>query len=902
LASDESGSDARPRRTQVALRPSRRFAQIFPKVADLECSIGLDHRYDACGRKVSASATTRALLQGRPTATLLLVKANSRQVSEASRSRPPPGAKSAALDERWWQSLAKPDRRRLSAYRPIIEEIAAFGAVIEREPDERLFRRAARLRRRATGDTRLEDLLPETFALTREIAHRVLDERPYDPQILAGIALHEGRLAEMKTGEGKTLAAVAPVALNALTGGGVHVMTFNDYLARRDARWMKPVYERLGLSVASIGEATSADQRRAAYRADITYLTVKEAGFDLLRDGLCLDPGEQVQRPPHFALVDEADSILIDEAKVPLVIAGGVVGEKSDLAPLARIARMLEPSLHFDTDEEKRNIFLTEEGTAWVESHLGCGNLFDRVNLRLQAEIRNALHAEHLLERDVDYIVREGRIELVDELTGRVADRRHWPDGLQAALEMKEGLELRPEGSVLGSITVQDFILRYPRRAAMSATANSAARELREIYDLEIIEIPTYRTCIRSDHPDLVFTTRQARETALLGEIDREHARRRPILVGTRSVMESEHLAGALRRRGLSCRVLNARNDAQEAAIIADAGAPGAITISTNMAGRGTDIRLGGANETDRDSVHRSGGLHVIGTNRHDSRRIDDQLRGRAGRQGDPGSSRFLISLEDDLLERCGIERLIPGKLLPDGDILEPISHPAVLREVDRAQRILEGQHGDIRSRLLRYSELVESQRRQFQARRRAVLNGLTSSRILAERCPEIWQARQSEVGEPLLLEVEQRLTLLMMDRFWREHLDLTARLKEGIHLVQYDGRSPLVEFYRIAGAAWNEMFEAVDRAIVKSFGRLDIGPDGVDWESARLRGPSSTWTYLVNDSVVGENTFMALANRPSLGFAAVLACWWLLIPWALALHWRRWRARLHDRRGKARL
>jgi preprotein translocase subunit SecA len=778
-----------------------------------------------------------------------------------------------------------------------LEAITALGARIEEESDERLSQRAARLRRRAAEGEALEELLLETFAVVREVAHRVLGERPYDPQILAGVAIHEGKLAEMKTGEGKTLAAVAPVALNALAGRGVHVMTFNDYLARRDARWMRPIYKRLGLSVASVREGMTADRRRDAYRADVTYLTVKEAGFDLLRDGLCLDRKEQVQRSPHLALVDEADSILIDEARIPLVIAGTVVGELSDLARLAQIARILEPSVHFDTDEEKRNVFLTEKGTAWVESRLECGNLFEGVNLRLQAELRNALHAEHLLTRDIDYLVREGRIQLIDELTGRVADKRHWPDGLQAALEMKEGLELQPEGSILGSITVQDLILRYPRLAAMTATARSAAHELREMYGLEITEIPTFRRCNRTDRPDLVFTTKRARERALLDEIDREHSRGRPILVGTRSVLESEHLAEALRERGLTCSVLNARNDAEEAAIIADAGAPGAVTISTNMAGRGTDIRLGGSDEARRDSVQRTGGLYVIGTNRHDSRRIDDQLRGRAGRQGDPGCSRFFISLEDDLLERCGIERLIPKKLVPDGEILEPISHPAVLREVDRAQRVIEGQHGDIRSRLLRYSELIESQRQRFQARRQNVLDGLTTSRILAARCPETWESRRREVGERLLLEVERRLTLLTMDRCWREHLDLASRLQEEIHLVQYDGRTPLVEFWRIVGAAYDEMFDAADTAIVESFQRLDIGPDGVDWDSAGIRGPSSTWTYLVGDSVVGENTFMALANRPSLGFAAVLACWWLLIPWALVLHWRRWRARVKDRK-----
>ncbi|HEX6863294.1 MAG TPA: accessory Sec system translocase SecA2, partial [Thermoanaerobaculia bacterium] len=579
----------------------------------------------------------------------------------------------------------------------MLEAINAREAELVRASDGGLGERAARLRLQA-GD----GLLPDVFALVREIARRVLGERPYDVQMLAGIALHQGKLVEMQTGEGKTLAAVAPVALNALAGRGVHVLTYNDYLARRDAEWMGPVYERLGLTVGCIQEGLSTSERHRAYRCDVTYLTGKEAGFDLLRDGLCLDPAGQVHRPFHLGLVDEADSILIDEARIPLVIAGTLEEIGVDLGRLAGIARQMVRGTDYDTDEYAYNIFLTDRGVHRAEKLLGSGNLFEADNVRLQAELRNALHAEALLKRDVDYIVRDGRIELVDELTGRVAENRQWPDGLQAALEAKEGLRWQPEGKIFGSITVQHFLRKYPRLCGMTGTATPAAAELADIYNLEVVEVPPNRPCIRVDHPDVIHATREAKRRALIDEIAATHATGRPILVGTVSVEESESLAADLRQGAVPCRVLNAKNDAEEAAIVAEAGTLGAVTISTNMAGRGTDIRLGGADESQRDAVVALGGLYVLGTNRHESRRIDDQLRGRAGRQGDPGSSRFVISLEDSLLQRCGIERLVPAKVLQRLREEEggTVDHPAVRKEVERVQRIVEGQHGDLRKRL----------------------------------------------------------------------------------------------------------------------------------------------------------------------------------------------------------
>ena len=770
----------------------------------------------------------------------------------------------------------------------LLASVNARGTDLARASDAELRDRAEVLRRQAREGAALDELLPECFALVRETAHRVLGERPYDVQILAGIALHRGRLVEMQTGEGKTLAAVAPVALNALTGLGVHVLTYNDYLARRDAGWMGPVYERLGLTVGFVQEGLTTEERQRAYLCDVTYLTVKEAGFDLLRDSLCLDPRGQVHRPFHLALVDEADSILIDEARIPLIIAGNLNEAKADLPRLAALAHRFERGADYDTDEHARNIFLTDRGVRRAEALLGCGNLFVADNVRLQAEVRNALHAEALLRRDVDYIVRDGRIELVDELTGRVAENRHWPDGLQAALEAKEGLLQQPEGKILSTITIQHFLRKYPRLCGMTATARPAARELAEIYQLKVAPVQPHRPCIRVDHPDVIYPSREAKRQALVDEISRVHATGRPILVGTVSVQESECLATDLAAAGIACRVLNAKNDAEEAEIVAEAGALGAVTISTNMAGRGTDIRLGGAGERRREEVVALGGLYVIGTNRHESRRIDDQLRGRAGRQGDPGSSCFFISLQDDLLERCGIERLLPAKVLQEIPADKTIDHAVVRREVARVQRIAEGQHGDIRNRLLSYSQLLEHQRGELQEWRQAVLERTEEKSLLAERCPQRWSDLCSAYGEELLRSVEQRITLVTIDRCWSDHLAEAQAKRDEVHLVQLGGQDPFTEYWRAAAAAFDALLPRIDDTIVEIFERIAITADGVDWEREGLRGPSSTWTYLINDNVFGTNTFLTMANRASFGLWAMLLCWWILIPWALVLRWQR--------------
>ena len=498
------------------------------------------------------------------------------------------------------------------------------------------------------------DSREEAFALAAAVSERVLCLRPHDVQILGALAMAEGKIAEMQTGEGKTLAAVMAVYDLARSGARVHVLTANDYLAQRDAEWMGPVYRFLGLSVGFVTQSMSPEERREAYGASVTYATPNEVGFDFLRDQLALSADELTLPAFEAVLVDEADSILIDEARIPLVIAGGHAEAEGLAETMARLAREMIPGRDFHLDRHERNVSLTDRGIARTERAAGAQNLFEADGVEALGAIEAALHARMLLRRDVDYIVRGGAIELVDEFKGRVAENRRWPAGLQTALEAKEGLRLRAQGRILGTITLQALIRLYPVRCGMTGTAATEAQEFREFYEMEVVEIPTDRPVIREDRDDFVFQHRRAKERSVLRAIAETHALGRPVLVGTASVAESERLSAMVAEAGIAHRVLNARQDAEEARIVAGAGQRGAVTISTNMAGRGTDIVLG-------EGVAALGGLHVIGTNRHESRRIDHQLRGRAGRQGDPGSSQFFVSLEDDLLVRFGIHEWSSG-------------------------------------------------------------------------------------------------------------------------------------------------------------------------------------------------------------------------------------------------
>jgi preprotein translocase subunit SecA len=770
----------------------------------------------------------------------------------------------------------------LSPYRQWLAEINRAGENLAEASENQLREVSTALRAKAQQGAALDELLVEVFALVREVAKRVLGMRPFDVQVLAGLALQRGKLVELQTGEGKTLAAVLPACLNAMTGQGVHILTFNDYLARRDAAWMGPIYRFLGLSVAAVQEGMTSQARRAAYAADVSYATAKEAGFDFLRMHLCYEPDEIVHRPFNYAIVDEADSILIDEARVPLVIAGAQPTSETSPYRIAEVVGGLEAGADWETDENRRNVFLNDRGLDRVELALACGDLHDPSNYLLLTEVNQALHARALLRRDVDYIVRGGRIELVDEFTGRVVDDRRWPDGLQEALEAKEGLPIQPGGRILGSITLQHFLRLYPKLSGMTATAQPAATELVACYGLKVVPIPPNKTCLRADLPDLIFTHRAAKQQALVAEIIRAHHAGRPVLVGTASVEESELLARLLRQAGVACQTLNAKNDEAEAEIIAQAGAVGAVTISTNMAGRGTDIRLGGVGEEERQRVVALGGLYVIGTNRHESRRIDDQLRGRAGRQGDPGTSRFVVSLEDPLMVRFGIERLIPAQLRPAPQP-EPITHSAIRHEVERLQRIVEGQNYEIRKTLLGYSSIIEKQRRNLQDWRLAVLRGEAELDVCAAHAPERYAELRTRFGAEVLQQAERAITLHHIDQGWAEHLAFIAQVRESIHLARIGRQDPLFEFHKQVAEAFSNLRQAIEDRIAETFATVEITSDGIDLAQAGLRGPSSTWTYLINDQALGGLQQM-LGGHGSTAFAlaAVVYTWPLLVAWKL--------------------
>jgi preprotein translocase subunit SecA len=690
--------------------------------------------------------------------------------------------------------------------------------------------------------------------------------------MIAGLAMLERTIAELPTGEGKTLAAVFPAYLQALSGGGVHILTFNDYLARRDAAWMGPIYRLLGLSVGFVQEGMSKPEKRNAYACDITYATAKEAGFDFLRDQLAHEMDDLVHRSFHVALVDEADSILVDEARIPLVISGAAGELSGDAERLAPLVRRLVPGQDYEIDEEKRNVFPTDAGLTKLETDLGCGDLYSSRNELLLAAIHCALHAEVLLQRDVDYIVRNGRIEIVDEFTGRIMEKRHWPDGLQAAVEAKENLFRKSEGRILGSIALQHYFQLYPKLCGMTATARPSAAEIKEFYGLSVAVIPPHRPCIRVDHPDVVFTHRKAKTRALIREIADVHASGRPILVGTLSVRESEELAAALKELGVRLEVLNARNDELEAKIIAEAGRLSAVTISTNMAGRGTDIRLGGGNEAERNEVAALGGLYVIGTNRHESLRIDRQLRGRSGRQGDPGSSRFFISLEDEIFERYGLRsRFFTRYRLDKQD--DDVDEPIIRKDIVHAQKVIEGQNFDIRKTLRLYSVLIETQRKIVQKERENIL----FSRDVtweSERLPPTLRARGiSRFGSQDWEEILKQVRLFHLDRGWADHLARLADVRESIHIVSLGGKEPLHEFHKAAADAFIEMEKESQRAVVKTLRELIKKQGPIDLQAEGLKGPTSTWTYLVNEEQFGWG--VELLKGKNLGFAVGAAAFW---------------------------
>jgi preprotein translocase subunit SecA len=703
-----------------------------------------------------------------------------------------------------------------------------------------------------------EDLV-DICAIGREAARRALGERAYDVQLLGVMSLLAGTVAEMATGEGKTLAAAIAAYGHVRRGNGpVHVLTVNDYLARRDAEWMEPVYRLLGLTVGWVAESRTPEERREAYSRDVTYASVNEAGFDYLRDQLVTDLNDRVQSELVTAIVDEADSILIDEARLPMVLAGTVPGEQDPVHTAAAIVRRLRPNIDFEVAADGRSAALTSTGLAAVERELGGIDLYDESNLDQLSAINVALHARALVHRDVDYIVRDGKVELIDEFRGRVAQRRRWPDGLQAAVEAKEGLDATAEGEVLNTITVQAYISLYRNLAGMTATAVLVGHELREFFKLEVAVIPPNTPCIRVDEPDRIYASREEKEEALVAEVVARHKEGRPVLIGTLDVKESETLANALQRAGVPSVVLNAKNDAEEAAIIAEAGKYGAVTVSTQMAGRGVDIRLGGSDQADRERVAALGGLYVIGSARNDSRRVDDQLRGRAGRQGDPGGSVFFVSLEDDLITRHAPEAIPanPKMDLSDGRIRDETVEFAV----EHAQRIAEGVNFELHRNTWRYSVVLEQQRKELAERRERLLTTDIAADLLRERFPE----KSAEVDEETLSRIGRSIALYHLDRCWAEHLAAMADVREGVHLRALGRLDPLDEFHRAAVPAFKRLLPEIERRTLETFEEIDISEG---WQPAdqKLVRPSATWTYLVHDNPFGselERLISAVARR----------------------------------------
>jgi preprotein translocase subunit SecA len=736
-----------------------------------------------------------------------------------------------------------PIETRLAAYEAPAEASLAFR--LGGHSDEALLARSRALR--AAFPRRGGEVLPLCLALASEACRRRLGLDPYATQLVVASVLASGRVAQVQTGEGKTLAAALAAAFCAMRDTALHVITANDYLARRDAEWMRPIYEALGLSVASIAGADGPDARALAYRADVLYLTARELGFDYLRDGLACEPGELVQRGFNSAIVDEADFILVDEARIPLVIAGdreGTIGEarseaRSEVEAADAAARALLSGQDFCVDPEGRKVSLSLEGRERAAALLGSGGMHTFEGAPLFARLHAALHARNLLERDVDYIVREGRIHMVDGFTGRVAEARRWPWGVHAALEAKEGLSLQPEGRIFGSIAVQHLMGLYPRLAAMTATALPAAAELASAYGLETVLVPPRLPSRRRDAPDAVFADRASKMAAIIDEVAREHERGRPVLIGTASVRESEELAQALGRAGLECVLLNAKNDAEEARLISMAGRRGAITVSTNMAGRGTDIRL-----ADDSISSELGGLCVIGTNHHESRRIDDQLRGRAARQGDPGLTRFYASLEDPLFRRYGERTLLPKRYRSRPELAAgPIEDPAVAREIMRAQAIIEGENSAIRLAQRKYSLLVEYDRR--------CVRQLRDEALLRSRLPTGIEGVLAGKGFPPALagaatSGERKAMVLAflgrLDAVWADHLDFIEDLKEGLALLRYGGKEPGIEFVRAASEAFEAALRRLEEESLSDCLAILRGK-AASPTAARLR-PASTWTY----------------------------------------------------------
>jgi len=823
------------------------------------------------------------------------------------------------------------NERELKRIQPLIEIINSLESRMVSLSIAELRGKTDEFRRRLEKGETLDDILPEAFAVVREVSKRVTGMRHFDVQLIGGIVLHEGKIAEMKTGEGKTLVATLPLYLNALEGRGAHLVTVNDYLAKRDAQWMGPIYHCLGLSVGVIQHEESflydpnyeAHEKRLqhlrpctrqeAYLADITYGTNNEFGFDYLRDNMKFDLKDYVQRELHYAIVDEVDSILIDEARTPLIISGPTEESTDKYYKIDKIIPKLKRDIHYTIEEKTKTVALTEEGNAKVEELLGVKNLYEPSNIELVHHVNQALRAHTLFKRDVDYVVKDGEVIIVDEFTGRLMPGRRWSDGLHQAVEAKEGVEIANENQTLATITFQNYFRLYNKLAGMTGTADTEAEEFAKIYNLDVVVIPTHMPMIRIDYPDVIYKTEKEKFDAVIKEIIECHKRGQPVLVGTISIEKSEYLSSLLKKRGIPHSVLNAKYHEKEAEIIAQAGRSGTVTIATNMAGRGTDIILGGNPkglakdflknkdnytedewkkalekaeaicQEDRKKVISAGGLHILGTERHEARRIDNQLRGRSGRQGDPGTSRFYLSLEDDLLRIFGSERIasIMNRLGMEEGV--PIEHRMVSKAIENAQKKVEAHNFDIRKHLLEYDDVMNKQRMEIYSYRKEVLAGENLKEkvfemiedlldeILSIYCPEeghaeewdiqglkdalsrqfslnfdttsvtegISQAdlregilrdiqanynkKEAELGESMMRYLEKVVMLQAIDTQWKDHLLAMDHLKEGIGLRGYGQKDPLVEYKKEGFDIFMEMGERIKAEVVDRLFKLQI-------------------------------------------------------------------------------
>ncbi|MBQ8170545.1 MAG: preprotein translocase subunit SecA [Oscillospiraceae bacterium] len=708
-----------------------------------------------------------------------------------------------------------------------------------------------------SGDTSGSNI-EAVFARCYNAIKKTLDMTPFDEQLSAALSLSDGRMVQMQTGEGKTLAAVFAACAEALNGGGVHILTFNDYLAKRDYNWMKPVYDEMGVSVGYITESTDRVQRREQYKKQVVYLTAKEAGFDYLRDFVCFEPDDMVfPEELNLAIVDEADSILIDEARIPLVIAGDIAAQdSSDVAEVYEKLSGFEEDSEFEIDEESRNVYLTDEGADKAESIFSC-NVYSSEGAPLLAKICACLKADAVLKEDKDYIVKDNSIILVDEFTGRAAAGRVFPGDLQAAVEAKHGLKITSRGRIMGNIALQYFARLYPKLAGMTGTAELAREEFEKLYGLSTDIIPTRLPCRRTDHPLEMYFDGAEKRRAVLTAIKEAAEIQRPVLVGTESIEESEELAEALRQNDISCAVLNAKNDEQEAAIIARAGEKGAVTISTNMAGRGVDIKLGGEDCRDKDFVTDAGGLLVLATSMRESSRITRQLRGRAGRQGDIGESRFFAALDDGLMTKFELKKLA-GRHYPTQRISGAIQDKTLLKEADRVQRISEGDTFDERINLMKYTMIGEKHREQTFRRRKALLEGSYNSDQWQTHAPDMYEEAVKKFGENPLQEKQNLILAALLNEFWCDYLDYTAYLREGIHLTQVAGRNPAEEYNIACEEYYDSAADSIPERMAEKLGEL-LECDSI--EEYEVQMPTRTYTYLLDDMAEEFKTKPLLLN-----------------------------------------